>query len=350
MDAHEPTVITFTPKSVIQTPSITAGLHALLWDRVLRSLVAPNNVAKLQEFYNSVFPKWFFNALRRGHLDPDTFQLTPGSTLVSVVGQTDLTYFQNVHQIRVKALPESRDDSFAVVTIETLMVGLPTLHEKQIKHAAELYTGPSDDFDADLDYIRGLYEGLGGSSNFLSVPLSIKAGFIELFGSPLNTNNEYCSAFKFERERFSSLGSFFEYAFQPNQKYLANPPFDEQIMEEMALYINKQLDTVSNVTVVVVIPDWRPPFAVRDILDASKYRKSSSLLNRHTHQFYDHRNDAMINVCTSRLYVMSNEEWSDTAMTASKIADKWAALNKGAGRERGGYGGHGSHEGGRRRR
>lgn len=326
MDSDEQTVISFTPKNTRQVGSITAGLRVVLWEHI-QTLVSPNNVTKFQEFYHSVYPKWFFNALRRGHLDPETFQLAQHASLNDVVLQSDLDYFSMKYRIPLKRLGEP-----VVVTIEEFPIGLSSLTDAQQKRVAQLYTGDPDEYAATLDYVRGLYDGLGGSSNFLSVPPGIKTDFIELFGSPFNTRSDYCSAFGIEKELFGSLGSFFEYELESGTNYIANPPFDEQLMEDMVRRLDAQLAKTTNVTVVVTIPDWQPPFAARDLLDNSPHRKSSCALSRQAYNFYDYRSGNYISVCFSRLYVLSNDTWNSTQITATKLADKWAAEVKKANR------------------
>jgi hypothetical protein len=318
MDDAETTIISFTPKSVQQTLSITAGLRVTLWEVLVKDLVTPAHTSKFQEFYNSVYPKWFFNALRRGQLDPETFQLTATATLNTLVLQSDLAYFQNAHKIAVKPLTPTD-----APLIEAIPIALAPLSASQKTRAFELYTGDPSEFAQSLAYLQGLYDGLGGSSNFFSVPPSVKNGYTELFGSPFNTNGPYCSAFEYEKQFFGSLGSFFDYELESGTHYMANPPFDEQMMETMALRLNQQLAKHENVTIVVTIPDWRPPFDAMDILNACQYRSSSCKLDRFKHQFFDHRTDSLIKVCFSRLYILTNNPWSDTSVTADKIADKW---------------------------
>ena len=80
----------------------------------------------------------------------------------------------------------------------------------------------------------------------------------ELFGSAINTIfPNYCSLFYDIEKYFGSKGSFFDYPLKEGF-YVANPPYDENIMFKMTNHI---LDTLSIATsaalsILLVIPCW----------------------------------------------------------------------------------------------
>jgi hypothetical protein len=103
----------------------------------------------------------------------------------------------------------------------------------------EIFSGQPKDYPEYKSLLLSAYEFMGNLNNHLSIPPNVfkKYNIHELFGSPLNTSNPYCSPFKIEVDYFSSGGSFFDYKIKPGIS-VANPPFDEILAEKMV----KRLD------------------------------------------------------------------------------------------------------------
>lgn len=308
--------------------SVSKGLKNKLWTDIIGELVnggvAANSpeLNRLLDFYESVFPKWVFHALNRKDLHELTFQLMPGKSLLDIVHESDLKYFTEVHKIQLKPLPklEARFSE----SITPAVITLVELHHRQRHRLMALYTGQGLPMSI-ADELRAFYDGLGGGSNLLSVPPCIKEGCIELFGSPFNTDGEYCSVLALEKEYFQSLGSFFDYELVSGRNYLANPPFDELLMENMANRIDQQLAKTSDVTVIILIPVWRKmPYVARDILNASPFRKERAELNRDTYFYYDPVSDRYASICNSYIYILSNSQWNNTTMSVKSITGRWA--------------------------
>jgi hypothetical protein len=116
-------------------------------------------------------------------------------------------------------------------------------------------------FEEDLLETFSMYYFLDIKNNGLSIPLGLfDQAFIELFGSPFNTQSmAYCSPFPIEK-KFGSLGSFFDYTLEENKLYLANPPFVDVLINEMAQRICSQLDLLhsqgKDTTVLIILPKW----------------------------------------------------------------------------------------------
>lgn len=79
----------------------------------------------------------------------------------------------------------------------------------------------------------------------------------ELFGSCLNRYfDNYCSLFYDLEKYFGSLGNFFNQTFTEGL-YFANPPFDEDIMENMAEKILSSLDNTNKpLGFIITVPVW----------------------------------------------------------------------------------------------
>jgi hypothetical protein len=78
----------------------------------------------------------------------------------------------------------------------------------------------------------------------------------ECFASPINCYFEnYYSAFEDTDKDFNSLGSFFESALEPGN-YVANPPFEEEVMNKMSEIIKKCIKSSQQFTFFIIHPMW----------------------------------------------------------------------------------------------
>lgn len=306
---------------VVLAPTVmspTLALFRTLWDEYVKR-VAPDST----RFYNGVFAKWVFAALERGVLDPVTLTLTPGHTLLDVVIQSDLDYYAKTYRAPLRAAPTAVSPDFTPV-----MAPARQLTGEQLHRLRAIYTGTT--FQEHVDFLRGFYDGLSGENNFLSMPppfklaLAAKHHVVELFGSPFNTECDYCSALPLEQEYFSARGSFFKYTFEPNTVYLCNPPFDETIMVQMVKRLNEQLTATPDVTVIIVIPDWiKPPYAAKDLLEASNYRAGPvTPLTQQGFRYYNHYTGRYAPVVSSLLYILTSRA-AGPHFTAAQIMAAW---------------------------
>jgi hypothetical protein len=186
-----------------------------------------------------------------------------------------------------------------------------------------------------------VYHTLGGLGNNGSVPRGIIDNtFTELFGSPMNTQQAYCSPFKFEQDIFGSLGSFFDYKLIPGQKYTFNPPYVADFMNMSAERLVSQLEQVSgskeSTTVVCVIPVWdsatqleigdpdgHEDFPAFDTLKNSKFFIGRKVLKKEEHKFYSWYDNEWISYASTHLIVLSTGE---TQIDIDEFEHKWLNL------------------------
>ncbi len=140
---------------------------------------------------------------------------------------------------------------------------------------------------------------------------------IELFGSLFNTVKPYGSAFQDEPK---SIGNFFSpgIILESDKVYLANPPYDEELMKRMSNSLVDSLNKTSDLLIYVVLPVWDQKgrislgkkaegvFEAYNILINSGYVKESEM--RTDVQFYDYYTQRKINPTPVRLMVLSNKE------------------------------------------
>jgi len=143
---------------------------------------------------------------------------------------------------------------------------------------------------------------------------------VELFGSPINHNlDKYCSLFYDLEQYFGSIGSVFcvdDKIWSDNTYFVANPPFDESIMEYMANMIINVLDKYEKCCFIIIIPDWRStentsyaeiPYTTYDILVQSKYCKIDKVVKI---PYYDYFTSKYIEIGKTKtiVLVLSNFE------------------------------------------
>lgn len=201
----------------------------------------------------------------------------------------------------------------------------------QLNRLKQLYKGSM--FEADKNKLIAIYNFIGMNSAHLSIPPMF--GGIELFGSPLNTHNPFCSPFDLEKQ-FGSLGSFFNFDIAGSEEtfFTANPPFDEAIMEKMALYLEKQLAaTNASKTIVITIPVWdsasQKMLGIRDfgmefkafeLLKNSQYIKEHEIFDRNTYPYWDYYKQQLSSVSYTHLIILANKA---PVITLKEVKNKW---------------------------
>jgi len=108
------------------------------------------------------------------------------------------------------------------------------------------------------------YSYLDADSQQLAIDLNFKQDLkntfnvdIEMFGSGINRFfKNYCSLFYDIEQYFGSIGNFF--TIQPIQGlYMCNPPYDEDLMEQMAINIVKHLNNTDKpLGFIITVPIW----------------------------------------------------------------------------------------------
>lgn len=307
----------------------TAALKADLLKFILEQIVVSiESVPRLSRFFDGVYPKWVFNAIQNGYSEDILLKpgvKTPMLHLSNIILWSDLEYFaaRNPVTYNRDVIPESNSSFLTAIEVE-----VPKLSPFQLDRLKTLYTG--DNFEKDVEILQGFYGGLGGTSNFLSVPPELKTGRVELFGSPFNTHGPYCSALQYEKNFFQSLGSFFDYQLVDNTEYIANPPFDETMIEAMAKRLNDQLFLCKETVVIIMLPDWPiASFKGRQTLVNSQFLvKSMSLPMNGSFSYFDYTTERFIKVCKTVLITLSNSEWISPDTTPDAISRKWAGATR----------------------
>lgn len=205
-----------------------------------------------------------------------------------------------------------------------------TIRGFQYRRLEELYRGPPGFLDDNVFILLMQYNFIGTKNNHLSVPPQLLSPeTTELFGSPLNTiSDSYCSALPIDRA-FGSMGSFFNLTFTPGT-YLANPPFIEDIMTEMARKLLHVLDNVSDLIIFVVMPVWSEGAEERgvgyvawDLIKESPYLRGHKLLDQDEYPFYDYYRDTYIPVTDTHLVLLSNVANPDIQEYLKGMIKKW---------------------------
>jgi len=213
-----------------------------------------------------------------------------------------------------------------------------TLSNSQKNRLHQIYKGSKDDFQNKANLLLSAYMFMGTLNNHLSVPPEIfkNLQITELFGSPLNTSYSYCSLFSLEKEFFSSNGSFFKYEIQPGL-HVANPPFDETIMEAMAYRLEAQLDKTAGINIICIIPVWdeesqrkyglkvyKKRFEAYEKLKTSKYFKQGLFLDKDRYPFWDYYKSDFAPASATHFIVLSNTE--NLMFSPEKICEDWRNL------------------------
>lgn len=219
---------------------------------------------------------------------------------------------------------------------------LPISHI-QAARVNELFTGPANLMLGAAWTALYVYHTLGGLGNNGSIPRGlIDESWIELFGSPLNTQQRFCSPFAFEKTMFGSLGSFFDYKLLAGQKYTFNPPYSSDLMDNAGEYLVTELDRLgsgSGTTVACVIPVWDTagrrslgeeitidePYRVLDILTDSPYFVDKRVIKKDDHRFYSWYDNDYISYASTYLILLSTDgENNDVSL--DDFVHKWGGL------------------------
>lgn len=176
------------------------------------------------------------------------------------------------------------------------------------------------------------YEIMGDENQQLAIPEDLKKKLktninFELFGSAINRfYDNYCSLFYDLEQYFGSVGNFFDIELEQGI-YIANPPFDEEIMKNMALKLIDSLDKTDKPLVFLVfIPAWDfkiskelhdkcntrlsydKPFECYEILKQSKYFTKEHKYCKQEFKYYNIKTDKEIGVVNTIALLLQNIE------------------------------------------
>jgi hypothetical protein len=187
-----------------------------------------------------------------------------------------------------------------------------------------------------------MYAAIGAmnTSIFLSVPPKLIAAFdlIELFASPFNFTSKFYSPFAGD-VAYGSLGNMFDATFMDDSTYLANPPFDESLINEMASKIVGDLmaQKLSNFAIIVTIPVWdsksQRAAGLRDYglefaaftaltIPIKGYTTTRQILHKDKYPYWSYSARKYVPASNSHLICIASND-----LTASKIMQFWSNVN-----------------------
>jgi hypothetical protein len=296
-----------------------------------------SNVEK--QFIEDSFTRWYFNS------QPDQ-SFVPKCNLVN---KTDLQ-FANIHKgcrFQVATMISTSKRKYNELIKKVNMLSSDTYENQdnlisppQLERLHSLYKLKESTYESDKNKLIAIYKFVGMNSAHLSIP-PIFSG-IELFGSPLNTHNPFCSPFEFEK-KFSSLGSFFNFSISKSSEsiFTCNPPFDETIMDNMVEHLESELKAAnSNKTIIITIPVWDSAsqkklgirdfgmdFAAYDKLIKSPFLKENDILDRAMYPYWDYYKQRTIPVSYTHLIILSNNQPEYTINNIKEMWQKYANEN-----------------------
>jgi hypothetical protein len=148
----------------------------------------------------------------------------------------------------------------------------------------------------------------------------------ELFASSINSHfTNYCSLFYDLEKYFNSKGNFNLLNIKKGF-YTANPPFDEEIMNNMALKLISSLDQKENeLSVLITIPVWDNPeygeFRALELLKKSGYIKYIEKVDKVRARFFDYYKSKFLNPCSIYIILIQNEKGCKKYPIANKLKE-----------------------------
>lgn len=144
--------------------------------------------------------------------------------------------------------------------------------------------------------------------NYLKLNFNVN---FELFGSSFNNFfDNYCSLYYDLEHNFNSKGSFSNLEIIKGF-YVANPPFDENIMLLMAkkllTSLGKSEKNNQPLSILITIPSWTN-FPALDLLINSKYLTINKLVPKNQAKFYDYYLDKIIYPCNINIILIQNKD------------------------------------------
>lgn len=305
---------------------------------------------KHEKFVASAFTRWFFVAVQTSAPQDLMDGICPRGVIDMSAVRQDLQYAQqklhltfpsdylaHLNSLRTwfdtqaAQLSLSSGAAYASLRLDSL-VTKPQLHRLK-----SLYSGPKAGYVVQKNKLLQLYSFIGMNTIHMSVPPIFPNGTVELFGSPLNTRGPFCSPFPFEQTHFSSLGSFWTFnlatAPAPGNVFIANPPFDEHLIREMALRLLQQLTApeAPECVIYVTLPVWDTesqrqyglkdfgmPFEGLDILLKSPLCKGHAVLDDKEYKYFNYFSGQALAVSWTHLLMLSN---ATTAASLAKYPD-----------------------------
>jgi hypothetical protein len=289
--------------------------------RVLDILIYKQN-DDIVRFVRNGFARWIFILNKMGKLV--NFVITDYNVLKNLINE-DIKFISRKIVVNVKKMQElraGRNPNHPPLNVQMSRNAsgqyifrhnkyFVYLTKKQYDFLSTNYLGKMLNTDI---FILGMFYNIIGGKNI--------GADVELFGSPFNVSGPYCSPLEFER-RFSSLGSFYNHKFE-SKVYATNPPYDEEIMNDMADRILEAIKTVEDISFVIILPVWDPQTQKEyNIVPARGYKKFDAfdkliphvkyhkVFGRNDAKYYNYYTDKETGVVHSHVMVLSNSPTVD---------------------------------------
>ena len=134
----------------------------------------------------------------------------------------------------------------------------------------------------------------------------------ELFASAINCYYQnYCSLF-YDLEKYFNSKGFFDNIIIKKGFYVANPPFDNKIMENMSIQFIKALQQSKEpLSILITIPEWDKKeyggFKSLELLKESKFISFQKTIPKKKARFFDYYEDKVVYPVSIYLIILQNE-------------------------------------------
>jgi hypothetical protein len=185
--------------------------------------------------------------------------------------------------------------------------------ENVYRRVKKIYTGPSTQIDDYIFCCLVRYISLGSGANQYVVDLIYKKNLrkkfgvnFECFASVFNHYyDHYCSMFYDIEKYFGSHGSFM--ALKITQGfYMANPPYDNNLLHKMYLRVKKALHSNKSVAFIMSIPKWEN-YDLENQIGSEKLYHAKKIK---TEYFLDPMTNKKVLIPPYISYIFANERYS----------------------------------------
>ena len=251
----------------------------------------------------------FNNAIEdlKKFINSNFYKNNKDNILINIELKDDNFYYFNLHKVPKKY----------IIDFEI------KLHKNVYQKLLKKYTKTNSDLLTLLSCIIIRYETLESYNQQLAVNPDFYKYLhenysvdFELFGSSINCFfKNYCSLF-YDLEKYFGSKGYFNFIELKKGFYVANPPFDEQIMKNMSSkFINFLDKSTSELSILITIPVWDVEnyglYEALDILKKSKYIQYIENVKKKRTIFYDYYKNKFISPCNIYFILLQNKKGSE---------------------------------------
>jgi hypothetical protein len=192
-----------------------------------------------------------------------------------------------------------------------------------------------NDFNDLLFILLLRYNNLDSGGNQWGMPYTVREKFrktskfnFECFASSLNHYyDHYCSAFYDIERFFMSMGPFQNITYTRGV-FMANPPYEIDLLNRLVKTINKALESKENITFMYGLPTWDDKtgddlYFIKHS-KASKFYKYHEVFKSYSVLWHDFITTNSKRIPSSQRYILSNYNF-DVSL-AIKVIDYWKSL------------------------